>query len=177
MNTRQFDGYYFTATGVSSHEFFSGDQSVCRVIYLPLPGGPLHIQGVGDDGATIDWSLSDRPRPNPGAEYRLTEGDGERAWIHLWGYGRITLRVDGAAIEGRAIESRPIRPRDREFLFRDGHDEIVARIRMERGSPRMKYGEWFSRRYVAEVSESLGLPLQTLALSAPFIGLGSIGFD
>lgn len=170
---RQYDGFYFVATGVSSHEFFEGHRSVCRVCRESAPWLPVRIHTD-----CIEWTLDPSLQASAGTMVPLLDQDStrERAWIYLWGYGRFSVAIRGAALEGRVLDGRDTDSGDAEFVYcMDGGE--VMRIRKERGSPRRQYGEWFPRRYVADVDDALDEELVALALSAPFLGLRGVRFD
>lgn len=170
---RQYDGFYFVATGVSSHEFFEGHRSVCRVWHSSAPLQPVRI--LTD---SIEWTLDPSLRASADTMIPLFDRDStrERAWIYLWGYSRFSTAIQGAALEGRILDGRDTDSGEAEFVYcMDGAE--VMRIRKERGSPRRQYGEWFPRRFVAVADDAMPEELAALALSAPFLGLRGLRFD
>ena len=73
---------------------------------------------------------------------------------------------------GRIIHERL----HRSIYYTTLDDEPIARVEygLERILTREQFGEWFPRRYVAEVAKQPEEALLTLALSVPFLGFDAL---
>ena len=163
------NGYYFAATGVSSHEFYRGDECACRVTQAGLPGEPLRVRAASGE----EWAFMPSEATAPGAALPFLDADGhEAAQLCLWYDGYFAVAIPGAALTGRVIRSHL-----RRAILYAGIDEVVAvrlQYGLDRAMAREKFGEWFPRRYVATVAEDIDPRLLALALAVPFLGIESI---
>lgn len=174
------NGYCFTATGITEYAFFHGDRSILRVVHDSLPDAPVRI--FGDSGAAYafsqpcDWDQFPfgRNMPAPGASNPFLSPDGAEAGrLYLLGADHFAVAVPGAALSGRIIHQRL----HRSVYYTGMDDEPIARMDygLERILTREQFGEWFPRRYVAEVAKPPeNMLLLTLALSAPFLGFDAL---
>ena len=173
------DGYFFTATGVSSYEFFNADgDSIVRVSRASFPGHPLRVYA-----GSFSWTFA--PPDAPGAtEHALRDAfTGESdAWIYRWQPNRFSVALSTAGLlalyaDAYTIQGKPWRPQERSFVFTRGAEEI-CRIELAYSTylGRVKYGEQFPRRYVATVDENLDARLLALMLATPFLGIPEIEF-
>jgi hypothetical protein len=87
-------------------------------------------------------------------------------------FGYIVGFLPGAALAGRIIHERL----HRRVFFTEYDDEPIARVEygIERILTREQFGEWFPRRYVAEVFKQPEQPLLALALATPFLGFDTL---
>ena len=173
------NGYYFTATGVTEYAFFHGDRNTLRVVHDSLPNAPVRIYAAtGAEftfSAPYNWEESPfgRNMPDPGASYPFLSPDGTEAGrLYLLGADHFTVTVPNAALGGRIIHERL----HRSIYYTGMDDESIARVEygLERILTREQFGEWFPRRYVAEVTKPLEDTLLALALSVPFLGFDAL---
>ncbi len=169
------NGYYFTATGVTEYAFFHGDNNTLAVFHDALPDAPVRIRIATDAAYTLSrpglWpdALPDGEMPAPGASYPfLDAGSAEAGRLYILGLDHFAVAVPGAALTGRIVHERP----RRSVILTGMDDELVARMEygLERILSREQFGEWFPRRYVADVTRQPGEPLLGMALSVPFLG-------
>ena len=172
-------GYYFTATGVTEYAFFHGDQALLRVMHIPVPNTPVRVYTASGAEYTFgqpsswDDSLSDNVMPSPGASFPFIGADGAEAGrLYLLREDHFAVAVPGAALTGRVIQSRT----RRSICFTGMDDALVATLEygFERMPSRERFGEWFPRRYVAEVMQEADETLLALALAVPFLGFEGI---
>ena len=173
------NGYYFTATGITEYAFFHGDRSTLRVVHDSLPDVPVRIYAASGAefafNAPYSWEESPmgRKMPAPGASYPFLGQDGsEVGWLYLLGADHFAVAIPGAALGGRIIHERM----HRSIYYTTLDDEPIARVEygLERILTREQFGEWFPRRYVAEVAKQPEEALLTLALSVPFLGFDAL---
>lgn len=173
------NGYYFTATGVTEYAFFHGDRNTLRVVHDSLPNAPVRIYAAtGAEftfSAPYNWEESpfDRKMPEPGASYPFLNPDGTEAGrLYLLGADHFAIAVPDAALGGRIIHERL----HRGICYTGMDDEFIARVEygLERILTREHFGEWFPRRYVAEVAKPPEDTLLALALSVPFLGFDAL---
>lgn len=173
------NGYYFTATGITEYAFFHGDKSIVSICHESLPSKPVRIRDASSARYTLarpfDWEAShdDKRMPGPGASFPFLAEDGTEAGrLYLLGADHFAVAVPGAALTGRIIHERL----HRSAYLTGLDDEPVARVEygLERILTREQFGEWFPRRYVAEVSKPPEQPLIALALSVPFLGFDTL---
>lgn len=173
------NGYYFTATGITEYAFFHGDRSILSVVHDSLPDAPIRILTASGAEYTLsrpfDWE--DTPYgerlPMPGSSYAFHDSDGNQAgWLYTLGADHFAVAVPGAALAGRIIHERL----HRRVFFTEYDDEPIARVEygIERILTREQFGEWFPRRYVAEVFKQPEQPLLALALATPFLGFDTL---
>lgn len=173
------NGYYFTATGISVYAFFHGDRNTLSVTHDSLPDAPLRISTASGAEFTFDppynWvdiSLA-RKKPAPGTCRPFLDPNGvEAGWLYLLGPDRFAVAVPGAALSGRIIHERL----HRSIYYTALDDEPIARVEygLERILTREQFGQWFPRRYVAEVAKQADEALLSLALSVPFLGFDAL---
>jgi hypothetical protein len=173
------NGYCFTATGITEYAFFQGDRNTLRVIHESLPNAPVRIcTASGPEfafSAPYSWEESPfgRKKPVPGTSYPFLDPDGvEAGRLYLLGADHFAVAVPGAALSGRIIHERL----HRSVYYTALDDEPVASIEhdLERILTREQFGEWFPRRYVAEVAMQPEETLLALALSVPFLGFDAL---
>ena len=172
------NGYYFTATGITQYAFFHGDRELLCVSHDSLPDAPARITVASGDVYTLaaphGWDDSpDNGVPIAGATYPFIRPDGaEAGCLYLLGADHFAVSVPGAALSGRVIHERL----HRSAFLTDLDDEPVARVEysLERILTRERFGEWFPRRYVADVAKQPNDTLLSLALAAPFLGFGRL---
>jgi hypothetical protein len=171
------NGYYFTATGITEYAFFHGDKNTLSVSHDSLPDVPMRICTASGAEYTLapfyDWSGVPGKAPAPGTSYPFIDGEGAEAGrLYLLGADHFAVAVPGAALSGRIIHERP----HRSVILTGLDDEPVARVEygLERILSRERFGEWFPRRYVAEVARQPDETLLAFALSAPFLGFESL---
>lgn len=173
------NGYYFTATGITEYAFFHGDRDTLRVVHDSLPNAPVMIRAASGMEfafrAPYDWEESpfNRKMPAPGASYPFLSPDGAEAGrLYLLGADHFAVAIPGAALNGRIIHERL----HRSVYYTALDDEPIARVEygLERILTREQFGEWFPRRYVAEVAKQPEEALLVLALSAPFLGFDAL---
>ena len=163
-------GYYFAATGITEYAFFHGDRSVLCVSHDSLPNAPVRIRVPSDTVYTLsqanDWEGA---MPAPGASLPFLGPDGSEAgMLYLLGSDHFAVAIPGAALNGRIVREH-LR---RSVCLTGLDDALVARLEYDfaRMPSRERFGEWFSRRYVAEIAKRPGDTLLALALAAPFLG-------
>jgi len=173
------NGYYFTATGITEYAFFHGDRNTLRVVHDSMPNAPVRLYTASGMefafSAPFNWEESpfSRKMPDPGASYPFLGPDGAEAGrLYLLGADHFAVAMPGAALSGRIIHER-LR---RSVYYTALDDEPIARVEygLERILTREQFGEWFPRRYVAEVSKPPEEALLALALSAPFLGFDAL---
>lgn len=176
-----FDGFYFSATGVSSYVFYHGNERVCSVSRHSLPNFPVDITVGG-----ITYSFS-RKESN---EYGFLSPNGkEAACLYHWDQYHFSLVVSDPSSVGEAGEGatggagkiqksvsltgRIIKSRLHKSILYTGIDDEPFGI-IECGYSmlikREEFGERFPRRYVATVSGDM----PALALAVPFLGIKGI---
>ena len=96
----------------------------------------------------------------------------EAGRLYLLGADHFAVAIPGAALNGRIIHER-LR---RSVYYTALDDEPIARVEygLERILTREQFGEWFPRRYIAEVIKPPEEVLLTLALSVPFLGFDAL---
>ena len=173
------NGYCFTATDITEYAFFHGDRNILRVIHESLPNAPVRIcSASGSEFAfsvPYGWDESPigRKMPLPGASYPFLGLDGmEAGRLYLLGADHFAVAIPGSALGGRIIRERL----HRSVYYTALDDEPVARVDygLERVLSREQFGEWFPRRYVAEVANQPEEALLALALAVPFLGFDAI---
>ncbi len=173
------NGYYFTATGITEYAFFHGDKNLLRVSQDSLPDAPARIRAASGAEYTfarpLDWydAPYERKLPAPGASFPFLDQNGAEAGrLYLLGADHFAVAVPGAALSGRIIHHRP----HRSVFFTGLDDEPVALVSLglERILTRERFGEWFPRRYVAEIENQPDESLLSLALCAPFLGFDAL---
>lgn len=173
------NGYYFTATGITEYAFFHGDKSILCVVHDSLPDAPVRIRAASGAEYTFarpfgwDDVPYERKTPVPGASIPFLDRNGaEAGWLYLLGTDHFAVAVPGAALGGRIIHCRP----HRGVCLTGLDDEPVAQVALglERILTRERFGEWFPRRYVAEIESQPDETLLSLALCVPFLGFDTL---
>ena len=158
------EGYYFYATGVSTHAFFSGDERVCALSRAALPGQPASISAEG-----VDWILF-RERESNGVFAVLDRATGAQvAEVEPWPDGAgFSLRASEGSLEERIGT-------DAITCTLDGRTVVRIEQAFDAQRVREMYGDFFPRRCVARCAAELPPTLRTLALCAPFAGIADLG--
>jgi hypothetical protein len=96
----------------------------------------------------------------------------EAGRLYLLGADHFAVAVPGMALGGRIIPERL----HRSVYYTAPDDEPIASVEygLERILTREQFGEWFPRRYVAEVARRPEETLLALALSVPFLGFDTL---
>lgn len=169
------NGYYFTATGITEYAFFHGEREVLRVSHTALPDAPVQITSASGMEYSLarpgGWDFSSQS--SPGASFPILDAHGEEAGIlYLLSPDHFAVSVPGGALTGRVIHER-LR---RSICFTGMDDSMAAHIEYDfaRMPSRERFGEWFPRRYVADIMKHTDETLLTLALAAPFLNFGAI---
>ena len=168
------NGYYFTATGITEYALFHGDRDILTVSHDSLPDAPVRIRAAS--GAVFTFARGDSwdgSMPSPGASFPFLGSDGAEAGrLYLLSADHFAVAIPGAALNGRIIHERL----HRSVYYTALDDEPVASVEhdLERILTREQFGEWFPRRYVAEVAMQPEETLLALALSVPFLGFDTL---
>lgn len=169
------NGYYFSATGISEYAFFHGEKSILRISHAALPDEPVRITVAPGAEYTLvhplaqNGFLSEAEKPAPGTTFPVQSADGAQAGsLYLLGADHYAVAIPGAALTGRIIHDRA----HRSVCLTGLDDELVAQLEYgyERILSRERFGEWFPRRYVADIVKHTDDTLLGLALSVPFLG-------
>lgn len=164
------NGYYFAATGVSDYAFYHGDRDVLHLLHDGLPDAPLRLQASSGEEYTLATSADQQGvKPVPGASFPFRDREGAEAGrLFLLSADHFAVAIPGAALNGRIIHDRA----RRSACYTGLDDELVVRLEygFERMLSREQFGEWFPRRYVADVLKPVDETLLAMALSAPFLG-------
>ena len=164
------NGYYFAATGVSDYAFYHGDRDVLHLLHDGLPDAPMRLRASSGEEYTIVSSADQQGvKPAPGASFAFMDRGGEEAgWLYLLSADHFAVAIPGTALNGRIIHDRA----RRSACYTGFDDELVVRLEygFERMLSREQFGEWFPRRYVADVLKPVDETLLAMALSAPFLG-------
>ncbi len=168
-------GYCFTATGITQYAFFLEDKEQVCVSHVALPEAPVRLESAsGAEYALLRSPVwDDRGTPHADASVPFLNADGREAgYLYLLGEDRFAVSVPGNAFAGRVIMDR-LR---RSVCFTGLDDVLVARLEYSfaRMPSRERFGEWFPRRYMAEVFKHVDESLLTFALAAPFLGFDGI---
>ena len=168
------NGYYFTATGITEYALFHGDRDILTVSHDSLPETPVRIRAAS--GAVFSFAGSgnwDGSMPGPGASFPFLDADGAEAGrLYLLSADYFAVAVPGAALNGRITHERL----HRSVCLTGLDDALAARLDydFERVLSRERFGEWFPRRYVAELVRPENETLLSLALAAPFLGFDGL---
>lgn len=169
------NGYYFTATGITEYAFFHGEREVLRVCHTALPDAPVKITSASGTEYTVarpdGWDYLSQPKPGASFPFLNAQG-GEAGMLYLLSPDHYAVAVPGHALTGRVIHER-LR---RSICLTGLDDALVAHMEYDfaRMPSRERFGEWFPRRYVADIMKHTDETLLTLALAAPFLSFGAI---
>ena len=169
------DGYCFTATGISQYAFFHEDKEQVCVSHVVLPDAPVRIVCASGAEYTLSPSgvQSAWESPGTGAFFSvLDDQGGEAGFLYVLSEDHFAVSIPGDALTGRIVRDR-LR---RSVCFTGLDDVLVARLecRFARMPSRECFGEWFPRRYVAEVMKHTHESLLAFALAVPFLGFDGI---
>ena len=161
-----YEGYRFSATGLTLYAMYSGDRAVCRVSTAPMPDQQRRYD-IRGEGLHLTRRCAESPTLFYGVRYPIREGDSDEvaAEVEYLDARRFRLLMPEGSVDVEVLT-------EGGYLYSRGGRLVAGFFRRDDPArTREEVGDAACASYQAWCEEALPDRTRTLLLCLPFLGI------